>query len=460
LTRCVGNWPKNIKTPMSREEVSASPDHSVVLVPLGAGYHQSTDVFARGRSVDTGLLAEALIYYDRVLIHVDNPVQFSQLISLLIQQGLSIANIIALFRAGVLGIYNFAFTTNPYIDFLSPESVQIHGLYNIQDSTMLKPDSFFKRFLGYEPLRSSFDDPAQFDRFAAALESRVIEVKADEIGAAAIENAYQDFLNPDRSALMAQELVNEIYRIKSMGKAPKISVEIKETADGQFIVSWNLPLNQLPAVERETRIRAAVTLPLSTAAEANKYLWASDKLKCDLYLARPVSVLVGDKLFEAAELAFRSKIRSRNVIEQLEARVEFPDLRRYVNLDKIDFPQVLKIRKKAIKFREWLQSEADRDRDAIIYYHREVARETGFRNVARTSLKLFGVLGGAAVGGGVGAAIGDATGAVGGAALGAAVGEALTYLSDLAANVGRDWKPVVFGNWYSEKISRLLKADS
>ena len=43
------------------------------------------DLFAAGRSVDTGLLAEALIYYDRVLIHVDNPVQFSQLIALLMQ---------------------------------------------------------------------------------------------------------------------------------------------------------------------------------------------------------------------------------------------------------------------------------------------------------------------------------------------------------------------------------------
>src|ERR1051326_6777015 len=163
---------------MSRQAVLSYPNHTIALVPLGAGYHQSMDVFARGRSIDTGLLAEALIYYEHLLIQVDNPVQFSELISLLIQQGLSIANIIGLFEDGVLGIYNFAFTTNPYVDFLSPDSIQIHGLYNIQDRAMLEPNSFFQRFLGFEPLRRAIEDRSEFDRFVAALEGRVVEVKA------------------------------------------------------------------------------------------------------------------------------------------------------------------------------------------------------------------------------------------------------------------------------------------
>lgn len=51
-----------------QKEESAETDHGIALVPLGAGYHQSPDVLAQGRAVDTGLLAESLIYYDRVLI--------------------------------------------------------------------------------------------------------------------------------------------------------------------------------------------------------------------------------------------------------------------------------------------------------------------------------------------------------------------------------------------------------
>jgi hypothetical protein len=432
-------------------------DHSVAFVPLGAGYHQSMDVFALGRAIDTGLLAESLIYYDRILLQVDNPVQFSQLISLLIQQGLTVTNIVALFRDGVFGIFNFTFTTHPYVDFESPESIKIHGLYNIEDASMQVPNSFSKRFLEFGPLREVFENAAEFDQFVASLEGRVIEVKPDEIGSSAIDNAYADFLNSDRSALMSQELVNEIYRIKALGKPPKVSVEVNEIEHGQFRVGWNIPLNQLPAVEIETNINAAGTLPLSTAVEGNKYLWVSDRLNCDLYLVRPISAMVGDKLFEAAETALRSRIRTRNVIEELEIQVEFPDLRRQVNLDNIDFPQVLEIRNKAKKFRQWLQSEADRDRNALLAYHREVAKESGFTKVARKTIKLFGVLGGPVVGASVGAALGGAAGVAGGAVLGTAASKGVSYLADRAANIGAGWKPVVFGDWYSAKISKLLK---
>jgi len=63
-----------------------------------------------------------------------------------------------------------------------------------------------------------FENFQEFDEFVSALEGRVVEVKADEIGSSAIDNAYKDFLSPRRSALMAQQLVDEIYRIKAFRK--------------------------------------------------------------------------------------------------------------------------------------------------------------------------------------------------------------------------------------------------
>ncbi len=429
-------------------------DHTLAFVPLGTGYVQSTDLFARGRAVDTGLLAEALIYYDRLMISVENLHQFSSLVSYLIQQGLTVANISALFRDGVFGVYDFAFYTNPYVEF-QPDGIKIHGLYNLQDQTMLKPNSFVERYVEFESLIQVFDNRADYDEFAAALEGRVIEVKADEIGASAIQNAYHDFLNPERNSLMTQQLVNEIYRIKKLGKPPTIQAYVRDLGQGEFNVTWNVRLNRLPAVEVEANILAADTLPLSTAAQANKYLWAAEKLNCDLYLQRPVSALVGDKLFEVAETAVKQKIKSQNIIEELQLKVEFPDLRRHVNLDKIDFARVLEIRKKAIKFRQWLQSESKRDREAIWAYHREVAKASGFTNVALHTLKLFGLVGGAAIGASIGASLGAdaALGAIKSAAVGAAVGEGVVYLSELAASVGSKWSPVVFGEWYRRLFS-------
>lgn len=269
-------------------------DHSLAFVPLGTGYVQSTDLFARGRRVDTGLLAEALIYFDRLLINVETPDQFSQLISWLIQQGLPVEDIIALFRDGVFNVYDFAFTTNPFVTFQQPQNIQIHDLVHFQDPIMAEPNSFTKRYLEYGPLRTCFDRNSQFEHFAKAVGEHVIEVKAEDVGAGPIKNAYSDFVNSDRNSLMTQQLVNEIYRIKRLGKPPKVEASVSKLSNGDFNVSWNVRLNELPAVEINTQIVAAATLPLSTAAQANKYLWASERQNCDLYLARPVSALVGD----------------------------------------------------------------------------------------------------------------------------------------------------------------------
>ena len=46
--------------------------------------------------------------------------------------------------------------------------------------------------------------------------------------------------------------------------------------------------------------------------------------------------------------------------------------------------------------------ESDRDRDAIIAYHHEVAKESGIVKATRKALNLFGVIGGGALGGALG----------------------------------------------------------
>jgi hypothetical protein len=119
----------------------------------------------------------------------------------------------------------------------------------------------------------------------------------------------------------------------------------------------------------------------------------------------------------------------------------------------MSFNDVLAIRKKSRRFREWLRAESDRDRDALIAYHNEVAKEAGFTRVGRRALNLFGLVGGGAVGGAVGAVV---AGPVGGA-LGGAAGSAVGYLADLASKVGSGWKPVVFGNWMKERIEQFGK---
>jgi hypothetical protein len=144
-------------------------DHSGAFVPLASGYFQSPELFVRGRTVDTGLLAEALIFYDRVLIQVDNAHQFADLVSWLTQQGLKRAEMLRLLRDGSIQVYYYAFTTNPYVE---PSTGFIKGLYNLQDQVMVSPKSFAKRFLEFDKLRTCFSTLRQYESFCEAADQK------------------------------------------------------------------------------------------------------------------------------------------------------------------------------------------------------------------------------------------------------------------------------------------------
>ena len=66
-------------------------------------------------------------------------------------------------------------------------------------------------------------------------------------------------LSPERGALTAQQLVDEIYRIKLLGNAPQVSVEVQDLGGGEFRINWSIPLNQLPVLEAEILLSAKRT---------------------------------------------------------------------------------------------------------------------------------------------------------------------------------------------------------
>jgi hypothetical protein len=423
-------------------------DHSRALVPADTSPVSSPELIEQDRSVDIGLVAEALLYYEQVLISVTNKHQFADLISWLIQQGLAFPRLIELIREGTLQFYNYAFYTLPFVHD------DVIELWNIQDPIMEKPNSFGERFLDSEELRRCFSDAQQMGEFCDALNGRVIEVKASEFGGSGIDNAWRDFLAPRRSELIVQALVDEMHHLKSLGPPPKVQATIHQSIGSRNLhhVTWNVDLEMLSR-SVGSKLGLGPTLPLSAAVIANRNIWSAAKLNCDLYVPRPLSVIIGDKLYEAE----RRVAKTKGIIDELEAEVEFPDVRRLVNEGSLDFNAVLDIRKKAQRFRQWLQTEGERDRNAIIFYHQEVGRDTGIVRAGRKMLRLFGVLGGGAISGAIGGMTGDP---IAGASLGGAVGNSLTYVLDIGSKLGADWNPVVFGNWLKGRIAKLLKDQS
>ena len=216
--------------------------------------------------------------------------------------------------------------------------------------------------------------------------------------------------------------------------------------DGKRKVTWNLDFSNL-SVQTGENVGFGTGTPLRGVIHANRLIWSAANLSCDLFVPRPMSILVGNKLNESMKRFSRTSA----ILDELEEDVEFPDVRYLINNSIISLYDVLEIRKKATRFRGWLQEEAERDRKAILAYHLEITRELHLTNLARKSFRLFGVI----AGGALGSYVEGVEGGVKGAVFGSALGEATGFVSEIASRIGSDWKPVIFGEWLSKHVETL-----
>ena len=417
--------------------------HTTALVPLSTWCYNSPMLRANGQPVDFGLLAEALIYYDQVLINVDNPSDLAALLGWFTKQD-KFADFVALVKDGTLKIYDFAFMTS------AVEKDGVYSIYNLQDPIQQEPNTFGQRYLAHSVVKSSFAHARQRGKLYRALYGNVIEVKADEF-ANAIENARSDYENERRNALVVQAFVDELYDFRKRGRPPEIQASVTRSPDNSLKhISWNISFDQIRQLAGKP-LNFHKGMPLTANAHSNRLLLSAANLDCDLFLSRPMSAVVGDKLYETeARLD-----KTHNIIATLQGKVEFPDIRDLVNKGQIGLGEVLKIREKARRFRDWLQDESERDRDALFAYHFEVAREAGFITTGRKALSLFGVIGGAAIGSLVSSSMSGPTGFVAGSVTTVAVG----FVADMASKLGAGWKPIVFGNWFKQRIEKVLEQD-
>jgi len=417
-------------------------NHQSALVPLETWTFSSPDLYITGKEVDIGLFAESLIYYDSVYVVPGNPHFFSLFLKWFSDQGM-LEDFRLLVRDGVIKVYDYAFLTT------AVEKEGIYSIWNIQDEKQEIENVFEQRYL-YNPEVEKILPKKSRNRikFYSAFRENVIEVKAESFEKA-VEDARNDLEDPERSSLIIQAFVDELYSLKNIIDIPEIKASVtKNESAGINIIDWNINFPTLSEIAKfDLKLNSGT--PLTANAHSNRFIWSAANMGCDLYLPRPMSRLVGDKLYESVGKSQKLK----DTIENLQSEVEFPSLRQLVNRGILSFTDILAIRRKSIKFRTWLQTEVERDRDAIIAYHNELAKETGLSKFGRNSLRMFGIIGGGAVGGIIGGAV---AGPVGGA-LGGVAGSALSFTTDVCSKIGENWKPVVFGNWLEDRIKKIMK---
>ena len=166
-------------------------------------------------------------------------------------------------------------------------------------------------------------------------------------------------------------------------------------------------------------------------------------------LQSPTSTLVGNRLYDFARV-----VKLEGIVEELKSEVAFPDIRRLVNEGDLKFSDILEWRKHAWRFRDWLQDESDRDRNALWAYHNEVRRQLGLTTRAQKLIKLFGMIAAGSASALIASKLALPESGVAGVIAGGAAGAVIDSVFD-NVTAFKEWKPVVFGDWLSERIRKI-----
>lgn len=408
--------------------------HKHALVPITADSIHAPEAKLSGCHVDIGLMCEALLYYESVYVNIPTPETFLLFLKWFEKRGL-LSELISLLEEKSIRFYDFPFTTN-----LIRDDRGIWVLMNIRDTSQVPPRSFIPRYLLSEKVKALFVNSNKYDKFINAASDGLKELTTDDFEGN-VEVINSDLANPKRHSFTAQTIVDKISPLLKM-VPPKIDVKVtKDGSKNTFAYNFNFD-----DIGRASGVDGFVNMhtPMYAASSAQKYLVSSLKGNFDLFLGSPISEITGDKLYEDSSRAQNVK----GLIDKLSLEVEFPIIRHMVNKNQLRLGQVLQIRKKSKRFRDWVQMESEKDRNSIVAYHNELAKDQGFLEKGKRVLEIFGAVGSAAVGTAIIPKVGEVAGT--------AVGSALGIASQYATGLMQGWKPYVFGDWYKERIKNYL----
>src|SRR5688572_16298971 len=114
-------------------------DHTTALVPLESWCYSGPEVRVKGKSIDIGLFAEALIYYEHLFANIGNQPQLAELLEWFITQG-RIEDFLSLVRDGTVKLYDYSFASAAVRD----SETDNYYLLNIQDPVQKEMNTFEK----------------------------------------------------------------------------------------------------------------------------------------------------------------------------------------------------------------------------------------------------------------------------------------------------------------------------
>ncbi len=410
--------------------------HKATLIPIEPWLYHSPKLKLKGSIIDIGLMCEALIYYERIFINIDafsKHVLFNEIIKWFKSQN-AYENFLELLSEGTINfVYHSFFTSS----ILNTEDT-VHSIWNVDDEESKAKDVFNSRVL-YNNELNNIIKSRERQKLYRVIEGKVIELKADKFEDA-ITNAKVDYENVDTCNVIVQSFIDELYREFNYNKPPTVNSKITKNEGKLLNINWNISFDELnKKIGNKLEIHSGI--PFTGIAHCNRIIKTASIIESDIYLGEVMSSLVNNKLYE---INLKKEDKILNVMKELKQEVEFPDIRTLVNNGLVTFKDILEIRKEAKKFRSWLQYEGERDRDAIIAYHKEVAEKSNLKKFGKNILSITGIGVIGALGAGVGGPVGGALGAILG-----------SNADKFISSINSEWKPEVFGEWLTRRVDNI-----
>ncbi len=242
-------------------------DHKRAIVPLESWCYSNPELKSTGVTVDIGLFAEALIYYETIAVNLTNQPQFAEFLNWFKERD-QLEELISLVRDGTIEIYDYSFATTAICDNRTGE----YSIFNIQDEVQAKPNTFEKRFLCHKAVQDIFPKTNQREKLYRTFRGRVIEVKSSDFGSP-IENARLDYTNPHRNTLVFQSFVDELYHFRKLGRPPKLETSVQQLNNGKkHRITYNINFDELAKIAGPD-LNFHIGTPLTASAHSNRLIW-------------------------------------------------------------------------------------------------------------------------------------------------------------------------------------------
>lgn len=406
--------------------------HKQAFVELEAWEYNSPYLKYQGKASDLGLLAESLIYYDQSIVYLTTVKQFEELVLWFVKHD-KFDLLIELLKNQTIRFFYYQFMTT---------AINNQGIFSIWNINLPKANnqSDFIRLILYRTNLTPYLNTSKRARLYKIIEDNLIDEGSEDYDTP-VEDARKALKDPQKCNMLIQAYVDKIFSYFKLGTPPKIDCKIINLSDEEFQIQSNINFKTLDQYT-SNKLGFRPDIPIIGEAQSNRLIWTASKYGYDLYLGDVMSTVTGNKLREATKTLRKTK----EIITILKENVEFPDIRKEVNEGNLNIEFIMNIRKKGNKFRKWLQQESERDRDALIAYHSEVAKASGIKRLTTNTLKLFGYLGQlgspfyVAINPSIESGLVAASTVLGG-----------EFLKLVGSRVEKEWKPIIFGDWFSEE---------